>query len=73
VSDDLAVLAADAYVYGFALAFNLQEVRRVSQQGLGSVAPAPFNRFSHAAGWPGRTTGSYPSTTTPSTPSRRWT
>jgi len=49
VSDDLAVLAADAFVYGFALVFNLQEVGRVSQQGLGSVAPAPFNTFSHAS------------------------
>jgi len=47
VSDDLAVLAADAFVYGFALVFNLQEVGRVSQEGLGSVAPAPFNPAHH--------------------------
>jgi len=49
VSDDLAALAAEAYVYGFALVFNLQEIGRVSRQGLGSVAPAPFNSFSHAS------------------------
>ena len=49
VSDDLAALAADAYVYGFPLVFDLQEVGRVSGQGFGSLAPAPFNRFSHAS------------------------
>jgi len=49
VSDDLAALASDAFIYGFALVFNLREVGRVSREGLGSVAPAPFNTFSHAS------------------------
>jgi hypothetical protein len=49
MSDDLTALAADAYVYGFALVFDLQQVRRFTQEGLGSVAPAPFNQFSHAS------------------------
>jgi hypothetical protein len=48
VSDDLAALAADAYVYGFALTFDLQQVSRFSRDGMGSLAPAPANTFSHA-------------------------
>ena len=43
MSNDLAALAADAFIYGFALVFNLQDVGRVSRRGLGSVAAAPFN------------------------------
>jgi hypothetical protein len=49
MSDDLAALAAEAYSYGFALVFDLQQVNRVVREGLGSVAPAPFNSFSHAS------------------------
>jgi hypothetical protein len=49
VADGLAALAAEAYIYGFPLIFDLQEVNRVRRKGLGSVAPAPFNRFSHAS------------------------
>jgi len=49
VSDDLAALAADAYVYGFPLVFDLQEVGSFTREGMGSLAPASFNRFSHAA------------------------
>jgi hypothetical protein len=47
VSDDLAALAADAYVYGFPLVFDLQHVR-LAGRGVGWAAPASFNRFSHA-------------------------
>ena len=42
-ASDLASLAAEAYIYGFALVFDLQEVDRFTRDGLGSVAPAPFN------------------------------
>ena len=48
MSDDLAVLAADAYIYGFALTFDLQQVSRFTREGMGSLAPAPANIFSHA-------------------------
>jgi hypothetical protein len=48
VSDDLTALAADAYVYGFALVFNLWSVRRFLREGVGTVPAAPFNSFSHA-------------------------
>ena len=48
MSDDLAALAADAYIYGFALTFDLQQVRRFTHEGMGSLAPAPANIFSHA-------------------------
>lgn len=47
-ASDLASLAAEAYIYGFALVFDLQEVDRFTRDGLGSVAPAPFNVFGHA-------------------------
>ena len=50
MSDDLTALAADAYVYGFALVFDLQQVSRFTRDGLGSLRPAPFNQFSHASG-----------------------
>ena len=49
MSDDLAALAADAYVYGFPLVFDLQEVGGFTREGMGSIDPAPFNSFSHAS------------------------
>ncbi len=49
MSDDLAALAADAYVYGFPLVFDLQMVGGFTREGMGSVAPASFNSFSHAS------------------------
>ena len=48
MTGDLAALAADAYVYGFPLFFDVQEVGSFLREGMGSVAPAPFNSFSHA-------------------------
>ncbi len=45
---DLQALAAEAYVYGFPLLFDLQEVDRFRRAGMGSLAAAPFNEFSHA-------------------------
>ena len=47
MSDDPAALAADAYVYGFPLIFDLQAVGGDVDMGL--LAPAPFNSFSHAS------------------------
>ena len=49
MTGDLAALAADAYVYGFPLVFDVQEVGSFLREGMGSVAPAPFNSFSHAS------------------------
>jgi hypothetical protein len=47
VSDDLAALAADVYIYGFPLVFDLQMVG--GQAEMGMIAPGPFNTFSHAS------------------------
>ena len=49
MSDDLAALAADAYIYGFPLIFDLQEAGGFTREGMGSLDPAPFNSFSHAS------------------------
>jgi hypothetical protein len=49
VNDDLAGLAADAYVYGFPLVFDLEQVGGFIRDGMGSLAPAPLNSFSHAS------------------------
>jgi hypothetical protein len=48
VSDDLAALAAEAYIYGFPLIFDMQEVSRFTREGIGSVSASPFNAFGHA-------------------------
>jgi len=47
---ELTELAAEAYIYGFAMVFDLQEVDRFTQRGLGSVPASPFNAFGHATG-----------------------
>ena len=47
MSDDLAALAADAYIYGFPLIFDLQMVGGQAQVGM--ITPGPFNSFSHAS------------------------
>ena len=49
MSDDLAALAADAYIYGFPLIFDLQAAGGFVREGMGPLAPAPFNSFSHAS------------------------
>ena len=48
MSDDLAALAAEAYIYGFPLIFDMQEVSRFIREGMGSVSASPLNAFSHA-------------------------
>jgi hypothetical protein len=47
--EDLAALAAEAFIYGFPLVFDLQQVTRFTREGMGSLMAAPFNRFSHAS------------------------
>ncbi len=47
MSDDLAALAADAYIYGFPLIFDLQMVGGRAQMGM--ITPGPVNSFSHAS------------------------
>jgi len=44
----LTALAAEAFIYGFPLVFDLQEVERVRREGLGAVAAVPDNTFGHA-------------------------
>lgn len=55
VDPNLVTLAADAYVYGYPLVYDLNEVRAFSERGMGSVAAKPINEFSHATtlGGPG--------------------
>ena len=47
---DKTGLAAEAFIYGFPLVYDLQSVGRFSREGLGSVPAAPFNEFAHAPG-----------------------
>jgi hypothetical protein len=47
--DDQAALAAAAFVYGFPLVFDPQEVDRFTRHGIGGVPATPFNRFGHAS------------------------
>jgi len=42
-------LAADAYVYGFPLVFDVDQMLRLRYDGIGALRPAPFNEFSHAS------------------------
>lgn len=53
MAPDLIDLAAEAYVYGYPLVFNLSQLRRFQERGMGSVKPAPANHFSHASGLAG--------------------
>ncbi|WP_109525817.1 MULTISPECIES: DUF1254 domain-containing protein [Nocardia] len=41
-------VAAHAYLYGFPLVFDLEQVQRAVHEGIGSNPAAPFNTFSHA-------------------------
>ena len=40
--------AAEAFIYGFPLVFDLQEVDRFTTSGIGEVPATPLNRFGHA-------------------------
>ncbi|MFH8488629.1 DUF1254 domain-containing protein [Streptomyces longisporoflavus] len=46
---DLQALAAEAYIYGYPMVRNLDEVDRLARKGMGSVPPAPANEFSHGS------------------------
>jgi hypothetical protein len=46
--DDLTTLAAEAFLYGYPLVYDLGEVARISRHGLGDVPPTPLNAFGHA-------------------------
>ena len=49
MTDDLAALAAEAYIYGFPLVFDLRGGRAVRRaRGWARVPAAPFNAFGHA-------------------------
>nr|WP_217498613.1 DUF1254 domain-containing protein [Leifsonia sp. C5G2] len=41
-------LATEAYVVGFPLVFDLEQVVRFVEEGIGGVPPTPFNVFGHA-------------------------
>jgi hypothetical protein len=45
---DVSALAAEAFLYGFPLVFDLQELRRFTAEGMASLPPASLNQFSHA-------------------------
>jgi hypothetical protein len=47
VSDELAALAAEAYIYGYPLVFDVQMAG--GQADMGMIKPAPLNSFSHAS------------------------
>ncbi len=47
--DQRIALAAEAFIYGFPLAFNLEQVKRSVEEGIGSLPPAAFNEWAHAA------------------------
>ena len=48
MTDDRAALAAEAFIYGFPLVFNLSQVGRFVREGVGGVPAGPFNTFGHA-------------------------
>jgi len=47
-TSDLAGLAAQAFIYGFPLVFDLGEVGRALRDGIGLVPPVALNEFGHA-------------------------
>jgi len=54
MSDDaLTTLAADAFIYGYPLVYDMGEVGRIARHGLGAVPPVPLNTFGHARGLAG--------------------
>ncbi|MEN2739528.1 DUF1254 domain-containing protein [Microbacterium sp. X-17] len=48
VEHGIAELASEAFVVGFPLVFDLEQVERFTRDGLGAVPPTPFNVFGHA-------------------------
>src|SRR5689334_17997786 len=50
---DLVALAAEAFLYGFPMVFDLEEIERFIGQGMSALPAAPLNEFSHAVGLAG--------------------
>ncbi|WP_285114010.1 DUF1254 domain-containing protein [Leifsonia sp. fls2-241-R2A-40a] len=48
MTEQLTELATEAYVVGFPLVFDLEQVVRFTEQGIGEVPPTPYNAFGHA-------------------------
>jgi len=48
VTEQLTELATEAYVVGFPLVFDLEQVVRFTEEGIGGVPATPFNSFGHA-------------------------
>jgi hypothetical protein len=49
MTDERAALAAEAFIYGFPLVFDLEQVSRFTSGGIGGVPATAFNRFGHAS------------------------
>lgn len=47
MTEELTELATEAYVVGFPLVFDLEQVVRFTENGIDAVPPAPLNSFSH--------------------------
>ncbi|MFC8626764.1 DUF1254 domain-containing protein [Streptomyces anulatus] len=47
-TESLVELAAEAYVYGYPLVFDVSMISASMHQGFGSLPPTPFNRFGHS-------------------------
>ena len=58
MADGRVALAADAFIYGFPLVFDLQEVDRFAPRGDRGGAGRTLQRFGHAPRWPVRRTRS---------------
>jgi hypothetical protein len=48
VTEQLTELATEAYVVGFPLVFDLEQVVRFTDDGIGGIPATPFNTFGHA-------------------------
>ena len=48
VAGELDRLARSAWIYGFPMVFDLEEVVRFTTEGLGALPATPFNEFGHA-------------------------
>lgn len=48
MTEQLTELATEAYVVGFPLVFDLEQVVRFTEEGIGGVPATPFNVFGHA-------------------------
>ena len=48
MTDERSGLAAETFVYGFPLVFDLEEVDRFTKEGMGSLPAAPINEFGQA-------------------------